>query len=149
LELAATGGVLGLLPSAVAAEAMPTQPLCSDTETTSNAELIGALLWACFHRGAAGKQIPDDVINKGRELSGPPICSNLEKYGVEGFPLNATAWCAYRAGAEAKKRAGTAPAISVANFSESWKKIRDEHREAAERLGRSTKAIERMRGGGC
>ncbi len=141
LELVAASGAIALLPSVVSAG--PTPTLCDDQP---DAELVGALLWAAFKKGAQISEIPQDVMKKGRDLSGPPICAHL-KDGVENFPYDRTMVCAKRTGLLAKQEAGGL-AITADHFVYAWNRVHQEQMKAMERLSQKKGRMRRL-GGAC
>ncbi len=141
LELVAASGAMALLPNVVSAGPTPTP--CDDQP---DAELVGALLWAAFKKGAQITEIPQDVINKGRDLSGPPICAHL-KDGLENFPYDRTMVCAKRAGVLAKQEAAGSP-ITADHFEHAWNTVHHEQMTAMERLSKKKGMVHR-RGGAC
>src|SRR5262249_4560390 len=162
LEVLAASGALSVLGAhAFAASHTPRQAKkCDGTEGEDchtdadklSARAIGEFLWVGFAAGA-GLKYPDDITKalrkKGEDLSGPPLCKNLNADGIDKFPFGATLKCAIDAGTKARELAdGESKPINETHFATAWKKTCDDQNEKFERLSKlKRKGVNK--GGAC
>jgi len=123
----------------------------SEVGPDEEVEVVGALLWAAFSRGAHPCRFGRDVIEEARKRAKGHLRKNIDE---DNLDLDFTVECAEDCG-RASKRLSYGEMISVETFQTAWDLIQEQRKREFQALAKlraesgDVKRIPRKTGGAC